>query len=1516
MHCMKNFLYRIFSVVLMLTLAAGASQAQTLKKNGGLKSQSKTALQAKQQTSNSRIHVLPKKSTKTTPFKKAATTAVANNINTKKAAPARVAAGEVPAINGVCIYDPNWDSSDPAYGLYELPRSASSSSDLLIAGIDGSYGGIEVDGYFYSTSYADYGFFAFTVVTAYDMETGSAVAETYPESMDCLSIAMAKDPVSGTVYGITYNSGATGMQLSQLEYDKQANVIVTKIADLDGQWSCMGIDSKGQIYAVRYTYTTGVTNSTLCKIDKSSGAVTEVGACGVDSEYMAGAVIDPKTDRMYWAACPADNTGSLYEIDLTTGAATKLYQFNNDAEYVSLYIPTPSAEAGAPDECTNLAANFMNGGLSGNITLTAPATLFDGTAATGNFTIHLLVNGTETATQEAAPGADVTFPVTVEQAGLYNFIVYASNNAGDGPKTQLKNVFVGIDTPAATAATLTYANEKMNVSWTAVTSSVNGGYIDLSTLSYTIKDAQGNVKASGITGTSWSEDYPMPENMELVYYTVTVVAGGIESEPARTNEVTAGAAIPPYTSDFAQDGFVGWTIIDANNDGKVWTIDGDEARMTYNTTVPMDDWLISVPLKMETGKTYAISFDASCYSPDYPERLEVKCGTAPTVEGMTTTLIEPTVINTATPTAQDIAFIPEADGIYYIGIHGISDADEWSLFVGNLTVEAGVSAAAPGAPSDLTVTPDAYGALKAAISFTAPSKAMDGTTLASLTKAEVYRDGTLINTFENPVVGGALSCEDNTLTTYGNHTYEVVAYNENGAGVRISASAYIGFAEPGDMQTVNISRTDVEGEVLLSWEAVTTDTNGLIYPAGKVTYNIYAMDGYLRTLVASGISATSYTYQAVNAGEQTFVQYAACAVVDNVEGALNLSEMIAVGTPYDGLEESFANGRLKYSWATASVGGGSVTLMSDDDGVPSQDGDNGCLAITGEYIDQGGELVSGLISLNQMVNPGLSFFTFDIQTIATSGSEDINEITVFVKAIDDEDYTIMFNGTVEDICYNSTDGWGDVYVDLSKFANKVIEFKIQGLVQAYAFIPIDNIRVASTFNYDLKAAAITAPEKVMTDNDFKVDVTVVNEGLKEAAAYTVELYKDEALVDTYEGTKLGAFKRQVVSFDQKMSALATEEMTYFAKVIFAGDENETNNQTSNVTVSPVVSNYPTATELTAEATDNGISLTWTAPDLTPSAATAVTFDFEDADSFTAEYGDFIFVDGDKSAAGGFQNMEVPGITPGETLGSFWIWDTDILANGNATFQAHSGTHYLFALFRYDSGQSDEWAISPELDGSAQDVTFYAKSYSASYPETIEVYYSTGSTDTADFIKLEGVGGEVPDTWTLYTASLPEGAKRVAIRSCATDSFMLMIDDFTCIPADIVSYLDVEGYNIYRDGEKLNDTPVADTSYVDNTVAYGETYSYVVTVVYKQRGESAASNEAVITQTGLDEVSAAVKVTVEGGNIVVVNADAVNVVAANGAVIYNGKGDSNVVIPVPAGVYVVKADKKIVKVIVK
>ncbi len=278
-----------------------------------------------------------------------------------------------------------------------------------------------------------------------------------------------------------------------------------------------------------------------------------------------------------------------------------------------------------------------------------------------------------------------------------------------------------------------------------------------------------------------------------------------------------------------------------------------------------------------------------------------------------------------------------------------------------------------------------------------------------------------------------------------------------------------------------------------------------------------------------------------------------------------------------------------------------------------------------------------------------------------------------------------------------------------------------------------------------------------------------------------------------------------------------------------------------------------------------------------------------------------------------QEAQIPNITIGETKGSYWIWDTDVLGAG---VDAYSGTKCLFALYRFDQGRVDDWAITPALSGQAQEIVFYARSYDASYPEKIELYYSTGSTDIDDFILIENAGGKVPGTWTPFIASVPEGARRFAIRSCAKDAFMLLVDDFTFIPEKAYEGVEIEGYTIYRNGEKLADT--VSCEYLDTTVEAGKEYAYVVAVNYNA-GVSPLSNTFIFTGSGISGVSgSAAVVEVSEGTILIRNAGglpvAVNTVG--GMTVYSATGSELTEIRVAKGVYIVTVGNAIHKVAVK
>lgn len=1419
--------------------------------------------------------------------------------------------GNLPTLYGSMVY------SDDVFlpsGLYNLPKSSQESFDMIIKGVRANYGGVCKDGVYYATNLVQGSMESQLTITGYNVATGEIVYnyQIGEQVGPLIAMGVDLDPVTDEIYGIVYREDFDGYMLAKIIYNHTPES--SRIADIEGRWNTFMIDADGTFYGIRKEYTviegaSYLSGSTLCKIDRQTGAVTEIGPTGKYPAYVSGGCIDRSTGRMFWSVSDNDS-GYLCEINKTTGEATTIYTYPNGEEVCGMYVPVALAADKAPAAVTGVKANFPNGSLEGTVTCTAPMTLFDGSQASGKVTVHLMVNGVEKSSVETSYGSLVSFPLTLAEPDFYNFIVYAENQAGKGPKVKIDDSYIGKDTPLAPASVvLKEKNNRMTLSWDAVTGSVNDGYIDPAQVVYNVVRYPDKTQvATGISATTFEETLETPESQTAYTYGVTAVYNDLKSKETVSNAVSLGVIVPPYSSNFSDPtGFSGFTIINANNDDYTWELNTDYgfARIRWNSTKAMDDYLITPPIKLNAGESYEVSFEAYSSSVANVERLEVKWGDEPTVEGLKYQAVGPTDINNGGLSAPGMlisAYItPPADGLYYIGVHGISPKDKSALWVGDIKIAAPKSADLPGMVTDLKAVPDPDGSLSATISFTAPTVTMGETPLQSLTKIEVKdEEGNVVHNFASPEPGQSLSCVV-TEQKAGNYTYNVVCYNNSGAGINATVTTHIGLDIPAMPENFTIVAPDYSGKVNLTWSAVNTDQNGNAINPELVSYTLCRIVGGEQVEIASDIKATSYSFQAVDEGKQEFVQCVVFASTDGGYGKGVLSEMIPVGTPYPGLAESFAKGVLHYIWGTGGDGSAAWGLYNDRNTMSSQDNDNGFVGMEAYNVGDSAYIFSGLVSLENMENPGLTFYTFNM--MGEAGTPDENILRVYISE-NGSAYKKVLENTIQELC-NSQSGWGKVKVDLSEYKDKVVQVKFEGEGINFAYLLLDNIRIADILNHDLQALDINAPASVNAGESFRVNVTYQNTGLSAASDYKVELYADGKMVDSKEGVTIQPDAKMVQTFYCDMPAIASEPVAYHAVINYSLDANTDNNVTPTVTVTPHVPKLPVINDLKATIIPDAVELAWSAPDFNALKGQPVTDDFEDAEAFASSYGDWKFVDVDNVEVGGFEQTDIPGIDPGYTKGSFWVWDHALL--GNQYFEAHSGTKYLFSLYRADQGKADDWAISPELDGMKQTVSFYAKSYDDTYPEEIEIYYSTGSTNYKDFVKVSGAGGRVPGEWTEFKATLPEGAKRFAIRSVAEDAFMLMIDDVTYVPAVTASY-QLTGYNVYRDGKQLNGSLVKEPGYIDTDVAESTTYSYAVTAVYTD-GESGSSNVVTIffTMVGIDSAKVIAEIRPATGRLEIVNpmAEEIIVTSIDGIVVCDVKGEEYLDLTVSPGVYVVR-----------
>ncbi len=1442
----------------------------------------------------------------------------------RAAAPARNAASaDMPSIKGVLMNSDAWMSTGFDRGLYNVPTADGQEFTKIWSAessMETTYSGVLIDDVLYTHDYENYyGFLEFYYVKAFDYATGEEVFRYESAGWDIIASGVAQDPVSGEVYGIFYNAAGNAMNLMKIVYSTPVPQ-TTLVAPLEGSWITMAISPEGEIYGIRIDSEAGeVAGSTLCKINKADGTVTEVGPTGQVPLYPCGATFDPNTGRMFWAVSDDSTTpGKLVEVNTETGATTLVTAFPNGEEVNSLIIEKVINPA-APAAAEEFTVVCEPGSRDLTFKVKAPSTKYDGTEATGALTATIDVNGETFVTEATSYGAEFEISRTVAVSGMTNFGITFADGEISGPRTT-QAVYVGHSEPSepnvmVVAGDTNNGKVTLRVSWTGADVSVDGGYIDPTQISYKLfrMPAHEEIALTDSGDTFFSEEVDDPILQTEYQYAVgvTYISADNYYKETLSNVLTLGTRTPPYINTFDNDlSIEDFTIIDANGDGKKWYISNGSLRMAYNSSKAMDDWAITPALMLEAGKNYRITLDAH-HTSGYNERFEVKYGTAPTAEAMTETAIEPSDVVTSEFAPFEGVISPSVSGKYYVGIHGISDEDKYYLDIDNLCIEAGTTTAGPDQVTDLVGITDPSGELNAVLTFKAPTTDQAGGELTAIEKIEIKRGLNLVHTIESPAPGAELSYTD-PVGTGGDVTYTVTAFANGNPGKAASVTVFVGNTYPVAPATVSAVETANEGEVTVSWDPVTLDEYGAAIPASKLTYAVYIFYGTSRKLVAENLTETSHTAVVVEPGDQQLLQFAVFARNDIGEGEGQLSNFVQLGTPYTDFCESFPGGLVSYDMGIRRISGQPQwSLLTDASGVPSYDGDNGFIGMQASAVGDAAAIYTGKISLVGMTNPGLTFATYNLQS--NDGATSKNVVTISVGIAGQEGLTEVFSGQVDQIAPLPME-WGKVAVDLSEYAGQVIYLDIAATCNNMAFTLLDQIKVSERYEREMAVTAIEAPEKLNPGQAFSVLVRFENMGTAAASDWTLDLYRNDEKVSTHEGYTLEAGVGSNYTFDQYLHELEEEDVVYHAVLNYEGDGVPENNISERITIKNQPTPYPAVSDLRGELVAEGVRLSWTEPALEVAVPVEVTEDIEGADSFADTLEGWTLIDRDNSAVGGFQGTEIPNHAIGGKAG-FFVFDAgDDYPQFNLSFAAASGSKYLASLFRLDGQPVDDWAISPEvLGGSA--VSFKARSYSASYPEKLEILYSTGSLDPADFVSLETVAS-VPGEWTLYTVNLPEDAARFAIRSCAADAFMLMVDDIAYTPAAALpSDLTVRQYNIYRNGEHLAGVVSGqETAYTDTTAPEG-TNAYRVVTIWNH-GLSAGSNTVTVEVSGLNGIGTAeVTVTAAKGSIRISGAEtAATVSAADGRVWYSGATPATVA--VPAGVYLVSLPGKTIKVVVR
>lgn len=211
----------------------------------------------------------------------------------------------------------------------------------------------------------------------------------------------------------------------------------------------------------------------------------------------------------------------------------------------------------------------------------------------------------------------------------------------------------------------------------------------------------------------------------------------------------------------------------------------------------------------------------------------------------------------------------------------------------NMTM-VGMTIAAETASADVPATVSGLGvnfegtALTGKVSFTMPTLSTNGAPLSGQLTYTVTANGSEVAT-GTAQAGAAVEASVN-LPRSGQYDFDVTVTSAAGTSAKATVSKWVGYEAPEAVG--NLTASVDNGNVTISWTAPTTGVNG--GELSSLTYDVYRLQGMDSTLLASGISATSYVDN-VSASQLSNYVYAVRAVNGDATGTFANTAQVTAG---------------------------------------------------------------------------------------------------------------------------------------------------------------------------------------------------------------------------------------------------------------------------------------------------------------------------------------------------------------------------------------------------------------------------------------------------------------------------------------------------------------------------------------------------------------------------------------------------------------------------------------------
>lgn len=673
---------------------------------------------------------------------------------------------------------------------------------------------------------------------------------TLNTSYDAFPNAMTYNPQSNIMYGFR-----NGM-------DPGGSTIYT----IDPETGRMSKKTVAQTYLSSLTTTPlGLTYATdyegnFYSVDMESGMLDYKGATGVPCDNIMQGWYDAATQTFFLYAAQTNSSQTLYTVNLETGAATKVGDFDGSCAFMKCIFSLSELEnQDFPDICSELTVTpTQNGSLSTTLSARAPKYTYDKTTELrGNVTLKFFVDNDNLPVEtfkDVSPSETVSTPYTFTSVGTHRISVVAENEKGEGAMLSTTR-WIGFDTPCAPSDLLLDIDKNGNwtASWQAPTTGINGGDIDSANLKYEFCINPDGTKQT-LSNTTVSGTFEAPQYTGY-WFEVKADAGGLTSESILSKQAGFGKPFDaPIYMDFAtqakwalhspevMSGSGEWINLKIFEDQEAWAICDNRYADRNDKDLPpatenADAWLLTPPINMHAGVKYTITAIATS--------LTETGGNISFYEGE-----DGAQLNNYKHiyTDKDIVFV--LDGLMQLDYEYTATTEHVGRFAfrcnsipGNMTciinyqIEATESANAPAAVENLKVTAGEKGALNTTISFDVPSKTIGGNTLSNVENVKIFRDKTELVASLYDIVPGQkdVNIIDNN-PKQGEHTYTIQVFNEFAGGLRSEATLWVGEDTPVAPQNFNVEENDTE--YILTWDTPDAGMHNAYIDFDKITYTV------------------------------------------------------------------------------------------------------------------------------------------------------------------------------------------------------------------------------------------------------------------------------------------------------------------------------------------------------------------------------------------------------------------------------------------------------------------------------------------------------------------------------------------------------------------------------------------------------------------------------------------------------------------------------------------------------